>query len=47
VNEGLANGDAELAYDRGRELGLPALTHQMFPTTLRALPDYWKRCPIV
>ena len=38
-NEGLVNlnGDAELAFDTGRELGSPALTHQMFPTTLRAL----------
>jgi len=31
------NGDAEFASDTGRELGLPALTHQMFATTLRAL----------
>ena len=34
----LLNGDAELASDTGRELGLPALTNQMFPTTLRTLP---------
>jgi len=30
--------DAELASDTGRELQLPALTHQMFPTSLKALP---------
>jgi len=40
VNEGLVNlnGDVELASDMGRDLGLPALTHQMFPSTVRALP---------
>jgi len=37
VNEHL-KGDAELASNTGRELGLPVLTHQMFSTTLRALP---------
>jgi len=38
-SEGLVNlnRDAELAYDTGRELGSPALTHQMSPTTLRVL----------
>ena len=37
--EGLVNlnRDAELAYDTGRELCSPALTHQMSPTTLRVL----------
>jgi len=39
VNEGLVslNMDAELASDTGHEHGLPALMHQMFSTTLRAL----------
>lgn len=41
VNEGLANlnGDAELTSDIGHELISPALTHQMFLITLRALPN--------
>jgi len=32
------NRDAELVSDTGRELGLPALTHQIYPTTRRDLP---------
>jgi len=31
------NVDAELASESGRELGLPALTHRIFPTILLAL----------
>jgi len=31
------NRDAGLASDMGRELGLPALTHRIVSTTLRAL----------
>ena len=34
------NRGAELASDAGRVLELPALTHQMFPTTLRALRNH-------
>jgi len=44
VNEGLVNRfneDTELASDRGRELGLPALTHLMFLPTLRAFASHF------
>jgi len=43
VNKELVNlnGDAELLVsDTGRELRSPALTHQMFPTTVWVLPDW-------
>ena len=43
MNEGLVNliKDAELASDTGRERESLALTYQMFPTTLCALPKMY------
>src|SRR6218665_2791378 len=38
------NEDAELASDTGRELWLPALTHQIFPITVYGLPTQHGYC---